>query len=146
MTEWFKSHNIDLSLPQKVKYDNPVAEDYKEKLTCLCEDRVFEEREHLDFDASKLSATSQTAASATPGVAQSREGTPLENRRSATPANSSNGANFQKEKNEAYLLSWARRTNLDQIICPLLKVVNIRALVVHPQNLHKNGLQGPAIL
>lgn len=109
MTEWFKSHNIDLSLPQKVKYDNPVAEDYKEKLTCLCEDRVFEEREHLDFDASKLSATSQTAASATPGVAQSREGTPLENRRSATPANSSNGANFQKEKNEAYFAELGKK-------------------------------------
>ncbi|CAH1829324.1 unnamed protein product [Saccharomyces cerevisiae] len=109
LTEWFKSHNIDLSLPQKVKYDNPVAEDYKEKLTCLCEDRVFEEREHLDFDASKLSATSQTAASATPGVAQSREGTPLENRRSATPANSSNGANFQKEKNEAYFAELGKK-------------------------------------
>lgn len=109
LTEWFKSHNIDLSLAQKVKYDNPVAEDYKEKLTCLCEDRVFEEREHLDFDASKLSATSQTPASATPGVAQSREGTPLENRRSATPANSSNGANFQKEKNEAYFAELGKK-------------------------------------
>ncbi|CAI6525752.1 ANL_collapsed_G0006580.mRNA.1.CDS.1 [Saccharomyces cerevisiae] len=106
-----RSITMDHFKPEELllKYDNPVAEDYKEKLTCLCEDRVFEEREHLDFDASKLSATSQTAASATPGVAQSREGTPLENRRSATPANSSNGANFQKEKNEAYFAELGKK-------------------------------------
>ncbi|QHS72022.1 GTPase-activating protein GCS1 [Saccharomyces paradoxus] len=109
LTEWFKSHDIDLSLPQKVKYDNPIAEDYKEKLTCLCEDRLFEEREHLDFDGSNLSAASPAAASATPGVTQSREGTPLENRRSATPANSGNASNPQKEKNEAYFAELGKK-------------------------------------
>ncbi|CAI4057039.1 hypothetical protein SKDZ_04G0190 [Saccharomyces kudriavzevii ZP591] len=109
LTEWFKSHNIDLSLPQKVKYDNPVAEDYKEKLTCLCEDKPFEEREHLDFDASKLSVSASVAAAATSGTAQSREGTPLENRRSATPANSGNAFNFQKEKNEAYFTELGKK-------------------------------------
>ena len=109
LSEWFKSHNIDLSLPQKVKYDNPIAEDYKEKLTCLCEDRPFEEQEHVDFDGSKLSATATAADTTTSGEAQSREETPLENRRSATPANSGNGSNLQKEKNEAYFAELGKK-------------------------------------
>ncbi|OUM51887.1 hypothetical protein BVG19_g1024 [[Candida] boidinii] len=43
---YFESHGIDLSLPANLKYDNYVAEDYKQKLTCLIEDKEFIEPDH----------------------------------------------------------------------------------------------------
>lgn len=86
--EYMTSHGVDLSLPHAIKYDNVIAEDYKEKLTCEVEGKNFEEPEHPDFDPSQLGKTKITSDDS------SRSETPLENRRSATPS--------QKDKNEAY--------------------------------------------
>lgn len=86
--EYMSSHGVDLSLPHAIKYDNVIAEDYKEKLTCEVEGKPFEEPDHPDFDASQLGKTTITSAES------SRSETPLENRRSGTPN--------QKDKNEAY--------------------------------------------
>ncbi|EDO15011.1 hypothetical protein Kpol_400p5 [Vanderwaltozyma polyspora DSM 70294] len=89
--EYMTSHGIDLSLPHKIKYDNPIAEDYKQKLTCLVEEKEFVEPEHPDFDPSKLSATGTDSLS-------NSEQVPLEGRRGNTPKLAAD----QKEKNEAY--------------------------------------------
>lgn len=88
--DYMSLHGIDLSLPQKIKYDNPIAEDYKQKLTCEVEGTDFVEPEHPGFDPSTL---------ATQGAKpQVNDNIPLENRRSTTPKISDD----QKEKNEAY--------------------------------------------
>lgn len=86
--EYMSSHGIDLSLPHAIKYNNVIAEDYKEKLTCEVEGKEFVEPEHPNFDPSQLGKTTITNDNS------SRSDTPLENRRSATPS--------QKDKNEAY--------------------------------------------
>ena len=91
--EYMFSHGIDLFLPHKLKYDNPIAEDYKNKLTCEVEGTEFVEPEHPDFDASKLTATSCIVTPKT-----NDEQIPLEGRR----GNSPNMSADQKEKNEAY--------------------------------------------
>lgn len=39
--EYFEDHGVDMSALAKVKFDNFVAEDYKEKLTCIVEGRPF---------------------------------------------------------------------------------------------------------
>lgn len=39
--EYFTDNGVDLTLPAKAKFDNYVAEDYKEKLTCEVEGREY---------------------------------------------------------------------------------------------------------
>ncbi|OBA20353.1 ArfGap-domain-containing protein [Metschnikowia bicuspidata var. bicuspidata NRRL YB-4993] len=39
--KYFEEHGLDAALPHRAKYDNPVAEDYKEYLSCLIEGRQF---------------------------------------------------------------------------------------------------------
>ncbi|CCE64298.1 hypothetical protein TPHA_0H00900 [Tetrapisispora phaffii CBS 4417] len=95
--EYMKSHGIDLTLPPKIKYDNPIAQDYKDKLTCLVEGTEFVEPEHPDFDASTLTANANSASNGN-GNASESENIPLENRRGNTPKLPAD----QKEKNEAY--------------------------------------------
>lgn len=91
---YMSSHNVDLSLPHKAKYDNPVAEDYKRKLTCEVNGEPFEEVEHPDFDPASLANRQPEAAA---GV-ESRQQTPIECRRAVTPKNSVE----HKTRNEAY--------------------------------------------
>ncbi|CCK72857.1 GTPase-activating protein GCS1 KNAG_0L02420 [Huiozyma naganishii CBS 8797] len=79
--EYMAAHGVDLGLPQKVKYDNVIAQDYKEKLTCEVEGKEFAEPEHPGFDASQLGVAGASATT----LGGSRSNTPLENRRSATP-------------------------------------------------------------
>ncbi|CCE89420.1 Sps18p TDEL_0A00880 [Torulaspora delbrueckii] len=93
--EYMVAHNVDLTLPHKVKYDNPIAEDYKQKLTCEVDGETFVEPEHPGFDAASLGKSSvQPEALAE----VSRQQTPIESRRSVTPKNSID----QKTKNQAY--------------------------------------------
>ncbi|KAK5774140.1 GTPase-activating protein GCS1 PWA37_001148 [Arxiozyma heterogenica] len=89
--DYMSAHGVDLTLPQTIKYNNVIAEDYKEKLTCEVEGKAFVEPEHPNFDPSKLGQTSITNNS-------SQSEIPLENRRSVTPKIADN----QKEKNEAF--------------------------------------------
>ena len=89
--DYMSAHGIDLTLPQTTKYDNVIAEDYKEKLTCEVEGKEFVEPEHPNFDPSELGKTNNTNLSSQSEIF-------LENRRSATPKISET----QKEQNEAF--------------------------------------------
>ncbi|XBW36686.1 hypothetical protein QEN19_002261 [Hanseniaspora menglaensis] len=60
--EYMKSHKIDLELPAKFKYDNPIAEDYKAKLKSLVDGTEFEESHHADFDPASLVAAASAAS------------------------------------------------------------------------------------
>lgn len=95
---YFEDNNLDTSLPAKSKYDNYVAEDYKEKLTCLVEGRDFVPKDHsgeslpdgkdhgsVSNFGSKKSSNSNVGQDAI----QSRRGAPRIN-------------DEQKEKNEAF--------------------------------------------
>ena len=46
LREYFTANGVDLNLPAKLKYDNYVAEDYKEKLNCEIEGREFVPKDH----------------------------------------------------------------------------------------------------
>lgn len=85
--EFLESNGIDLKSEAKIKYDNPVAEDYKEKLTAELEGNNFTPR-----DYSKLPQKSTTISNTT-----SNSNTPLTSRK-GTPSLPNN----QKAKNESY--------------------------------------------
>ncbi|CCH61988.1 hypothetical protein TBLA_0G00390 [Henningerozyma blattae CBS 6284] len=100
-TEYMKSHGIDITLPQKFKYDNPIAQDYKEKLTCLIEDKEFVEPTHPEFDPSKLGKVAPvvyTTLNNANNNDKEQSSTPMESiissKSTATPS--------QQLKNEAY--------------------------------------------
>lgn len=92
LNEYFDKHGVDPKLPAKQKYDNYVAEDYKEMLTCEIEGREYEPKDHLGEslpsanDVALLIKLDKLAA----GVAQA----PIQQRRQVDPE--------QKAKNEAY--------------------------------------------
>lgn len=98
--EYITSHGIDPKLPQKFKYDNPIANDYKQKLTCIVEEKEFVEPEHPDFDPKQLGQPQQEASAAAEGGI-SRQATSIESRRSPKPD--------PKEKNEAYFAELGRK-------------------------------------
>ncbi|GCE99620.1 Zn finger-containing GTPase- Activating Protein for ARF [Zygosaccharomyces mellis] len=100
--EYMTSHSIDLKLPQKLKYDNPIATDYKQKLTCIIEGKEFEEPEHPDFDPSALGKDDLLqGGSSSPGSMSSKQATSIESRKPAR--------NEAKEKNEAYFAELGRQ-------------------------------------
>ncbi|QEU61093.1 Gcs1/Sps18 [Kluyveromyces lactis] len=88
-TEYLEDHGIDSSLPQKLKYDNVIASDYKDKLTAICEGKEWEEPDRSDFDPTQLTATN------------SRSSTPQLNGSLSEKLGSEEAVN-QKEKNESY--------------------------------------------
>ncbi|CDO94073.1 unnamed protein product [Kluyveromyces dobzhanskii CBS 2104] len=83
--EYLEARGIDSKLPQKLKYNNVIASDYKDKLSAVCEGNEWEEPDRSGFDASTLTAT---------------------NSRSATPQQTATVGSeeppSQKEKNESY--------------------------------------------
>ncbi|QLL32541.1 hypothetical protein HG536_0D00630 [Torulaspora globosa] len=95
--EYMSSHNVDLSLPHKAKYDNPIAEDYKRKLTCEVTGEPFTEAEHPDFDPASLANQQPEVKTAAAGV-ENRQQTPIKSRRSATPKSSLE----QRTRNETF--------------------------------------------
>ncbi len=89
--EYLESNGIDLKSEAKVKYDNPVAEDYKEKLTAEIEGKPFTPRDYSKLAKPATTTTSNTANNT------SSNNTPLASRR-GTPTLPGN----QKAKNESY--------------------------------------------
>ncbi|KAK8441584.1 ADP-ribosylation factor GTPase-activating protein gcs1 [Candidozyma auris] len=60
---FFENHGLDTSLPAKAKFDNYVAADYKEYLTCVVEGREYEEKDHTgEILPTKDSSTAGGAA------------------------------------------------------------------------------------
>jgi len=83
--EYFVAHGVDISLPAKQKFDNYVAEDYKEYLAC-----EVEGREYVAKDRSQQSLPSATSTAATP--------TPTSNYRNQT----NQAAGADRARNEEY--------------------------------------------
>lgn len=96
--EYLESNGVGLKLDPKIKYDNIVAEDYKEKLTCAVEGKEFSPRDYAEL---VLSKPKSVQASKQPSVQwtsdNARQGTPLGSRK-GTPSLPNN----QKAQNEAY--------------------------------------------
>ncbi|KAK6457873.1 Zn finger-containing GTPase activating protein for ARF [Scheffersomyces xylosifermentans] len=90
---YFVSNGVDITLPAKAKYDNYVAEDYKELLTAEIEGREFTPKDHTGKTLPTLSNLS-TNNNSTASIAQQE---PLHSRRN-TPSLPSD----QKIKNESY--------------------------------------------
>lgn len=63
--QYFQEHGVDLKVPAKLKFDNYVAEDYKEKLTCTIEGRPFvaPDRTGQALPTAELSHSNSAAAS-----------------------------------------------------------------------------------
>lgn len=84
---YFVAHGVDITLPAKFKYDNYVAEDYKEKLSCIVEGRPFVEKDH----------TGQTLPTAASLAAPARSSTPASNGQQRAAA-----SQLDRQKNEEY--------------------------------------------
>lgn len=98
--EYMSKHGIDLTLPHKLKYDNPIAEDYKEKLTCEVEGKQFNEPEHKDFDPTSIGRSGQDTTKPVQeshSITDSRQSTPT----SVAPS--------QTERNEEYFAELGKR-------------------------------------
>lgn len=94
LKNYFTENGVDLKLEAKLKYDNYVAEDYKEKLTCEIEGKEFTPKDHSEQSLPDINSTSSSdnntsnAAPKQQEKIQSRRGTPL--------------SSEQKQKNESY--------------------------------------------
>ncbi|GEQ68508.1 hypothetical protein JCM33374_g2176 [Metschnikowia sp. JCM 33374] len=66
--KYFEENGIDTSLPQKAKYDNYVAEDYKEYLSCLIAGRPFvpQERSQKSLPTAQDVGSQQNGSQAAP--------------------------------------------------------------------------------
>ncbi|AET40818.1 Sps18p Ecym_6447 [Eremothecium cymbalariae DBVPG len=116
--EFLAGRGVNPKLPQKVKYDNPVAADYKEKLGCICEGREWVEREHPGFEAKSLSAEGGEVSVAGADVAVESRSSPaeggngccpadrIESRRAGTPQAIPED---QKVRNEGYFAELGRK-------------------------------------
>lgn len=115
LRSYFEDHGVDMTLPARLKYDNYVAEDYKEIMICEVEGREFVPKDHT---GQKLptAADENTPVSSTPS--RSGAGTPtmqsfslsqsldaLQSRRSGAP-------NLQKAKSEAYFAELGKSNEL----------------------------------
>lgn len=89
LKKYFTEHGVDLSLPAKHKFDNYIAEDYKELLTCDIEGREYVQKDHSGESLPK----SWDAKSSSESSGQE----PIQSRRT-------NGQlpPDQKQKNESY--------------------------------------------
>ena len=84
LRKYFEENGVDLTLPAKQKFDNYVAEDYKEVLTCEVEGREYVPKDHSgeklpDKDSITSTPSTTSARAAGPGL-----------------------TNEQKAKNESY--------------------------------------------
>ncbi|EGV61291.1 hypothetical protein CANTEDRAFT_116940 [Yamadazyma tenuis ATCC 10573] len=82
---YFENNGLDVSLPAKLKYDNYVASDYKEKLTCLVEGKEFVAKDHTGESLPNGNSTSNVNQDS------------IQSRRTAPKLSGD-----QKVKNEAY--------------------------------------------
>lgn len=91
LKEYFVENGIDLKLPAKSKYDNYVAEDYKEILTADVEDTEYVAKDHSG-------ETLPTLASSTSNQGVKKSAAPQEPIQSRRGAGTPDG----KQKNESY--------------------------------------------
>lgn len=68
---YFELNGVDLALPIKAKFDNYVAEDYKEYLSCVVEGRQFVARDHT-HDVLPTAASAAAPAAVAPPTDRAR--------------------------------------------------------------------------
>lgn len=90
---YFETNGVDLTLPAKQKYDNYVAEDYKERLSCLVEGKDFVAKDHSGESLPTKDSLGSNQASQTSAPQDA-----IQNRRSNPPKLTTE----QRLKNEAY--------------------------------------------
>ncbi|EGW34844.1 Zn finger-containing GTPase activating protein [Spathaspora passalidarum NRRL Y-27907] len=100
LKNYFVSNGVDLTLPAKAKYDNYVAEDYKELLTCEVEGREFVPKDH----SGKQLPDSRTSSTASIPSQVGGQSTPQGR---STPLLSQE----QRQKNENYFAELGSRNN-----------------------------------
>ncbi|KAI5967091.1 hypothetical protein KGF57_000520 [Candida theae] len=88
LRKYFEDNGVDLTLPAKQKFDNFVAEDYKEILTCEVEGRDYVPKDH---SGEKLPDKNSIASTTTATTSARGSGPGL--------------SNEQKSKNESYFAS-----------------------------------------
>lgn len=91
---YFEENGVDLTLPAKAKYDNYVAEDYKELLTCDIEDREYVPKDHSGESLPNANTPAKTSGTTSPQE-------PIQSRR-----------NDAKAKNEAYFANLGSKNEL----------------------------------
>lgn len=99
---YFTANGVDLTLPAKAKYDNYVAEDYKELLTCEIEGREFVAKDHSGKTLptlDNLSTSNNSSASIAQEQISSSRNTPVLQ-------------GEQKQKNEAYFAQLGSKNDL----------------------------------
>lgn len=68
--QYFVDHGVDLAWPVKAKFDNYVAEDYKEYLTCVVEGRQFVPKDHTHDTLPSAGGAPPAGGSVAPAKAQ----------------------------------------------------------------------------
>ena len=109
LKKYFIDNGVDLNLSPKQKYDNYVAEDYKEMLTCEVEGKEFVAKDH---SGEKLPDINNTASTTTDPVSRGRP-------------TSVSLTNEQNRKMKLILLIWVLRMIKDLIIYHHHKVGNM---------------------
>ncbi|KAK6202671.1 Zn finger-containing GTPase activating protein for ARF [Scheffersomyces amazonensis] len=94
---YFIDNGLDINLPAKAKYDNYVAEDYKELLTCEIEGRQFVASDHSGKSLPTVSSISTSNNTPINNSSSNLSQDPISSRR-----NTPSLPNDQRVKNEAY--------------------------------------------
>lgn len=105
LKEYFTANGVDLSWPANRKFDNFVAQDYKEKLSCVVEDREYIPVDRTGQSLDEKPPSPSPASNNTHVLllllnSQER----LENRRSVDPD--------QKQRNEAFFAQLGKANEL----------------------------------
>ncbi|ODV59420.1 GTPase-activating protein GCS1 [Ascoidea rubescens DSM 1968] len=122
--EYLKENGINLNWDAKKKFDNPVAEDYKEKLTCEISNKPFVKKSHSNSSNSSSASNIPSSSINNNSPIGSRRGTPTSFSNSASNSNAnlnsfsnnpnnSNSSNqilsANKQRNENYFASLGAR-------------------------------------
>lgn len=96
-SKYFEENGLDLKLPAKLKYDNYVAADYKEKLSCMVEGRDFIAPDHSSESLPTSSSSDLSSGSIGRSQSQRVQQQQLQQQKQPTPVPAS-----QKLANESY--------------------------------------------
>ncbi|KAI5959566.1 uncharacterized protein KGF55_005210 [Candida pseudojiufengensis] len=100
LKKYFVENGIDLTLPAKLKYDNYVAEDYKEILTCEVEGKEFVPKDHSGETLPDKNSEANSIKSSSSSLNNKNSSSSASNTRSGLNQNGS--SHDQRQKNEAY--------------------------------------------
>ncbi|SCU93207.1 LAFA_0F15214g1_1 [Lachancea sp. 'fantastica'] len=139
-SDYLESHGVDTKLPQKIKYNNPIASDYKDKLTAEIEGTEWTEPEHPDFDPKALGSSNeqpvnseQDSRGSTPAPSISGGSVALESRKSTPQA-----SDLQREKNETYFAELGKKNSLKSDSLPPSQGGKYQGFGNTPANPQKN--------